>query len=366
MRRKEKAESKLPGQPSSPKRGKFIAIILLLLIVFASTAVFSFNYFMNEILKPVGDGDLVYVRIEEGAVISEVADLLEKDHLIKDALAFEVLAKNKNMTDQIQSGYYAFSPSEPAEQILERLVAGDVYDSAVTIPEGENIEEIAAILEKNHVCDGDAFIAETKKVAEYQKKYPILSSIPLETKDGVSRTLEGYLFPDTYSFTPESDPSAVVDAMLDRFVEVYDQDYLNRTTEMGKTVDQIVIMSSIVELETKYVEDKANVASVFYNRIAANMPLQSDITVDYARGEKTAVLTTEETQFASPYNTYINLGLPFGPICSFGKTSLEAALYPATTKYLYFVADMTSGKIYFNETYEEHLADVETYLGGTN
>ena len=345
------------------KKGKLVAIILLLLVIFGATGVFSYNYFIGQMLEPVGDGDLVYVQIEDGAVIGDVSQLLAENKLIRDAFAFELLAKKNNTANQIQSGYYAFSPSESAQQILDRLVSGDVADSTVTIPEGRNISEFAKILEEKNICDADAFIEETKKVAEYQKNYPILSSIPLEPKDGVSRTLEGYLFPDTYSFTPNTEPSEVVTAMLDRFVEVYNKDYLKRTTEMGKTVDDIVIMASVVELETKLVEDKANAASVFYNRIAANMPLQSDITVDYARGEKTAVLTTDQTQFASPYNTYINTGLPFGPICSFGETSLEAALYPATTKYLYFVADMKTGKIYFNETYEEHLADVEKYMG---
>lgn len=345
------------------KKGKLIAIILLLLVILGATGVFSFNYFIGQMLEPVGDGDLVYVQIEEGAVIGDVSQLLVENKLIRDAFAFELLAKKSNAANQIQSGYYAFSPTESGQQILDRLVSGDVADATVTIPEGRNISEIAKILEEKNICDADAFIEETKKVAEYQKNYPILSSIPLEPKDGVSRTLEGYLFPDTYSFTPNTEPSEVVTAMLDRFVEVYNKDDLKRTTEMGKTVDDIVIMASIIELETKLDEDKANAASVFYNRIAANMPLQSDITVDYARGEKTAVLTTDQTQFASPYNTYINTGLPFGPICSFGKTSLEAALYPATTKYLYFVADMNSGKIYFNETYEEHLADVEKYMG---
>lgn len=356
-------QPKRSSQPPKKKRGKIIAIILLLLVILGATGVFSFNYFIGEKLKPVGNGELVYVEIEEGAVISDVADLLVKNKLIRDALAFELLAKKENSAHQIQSGYYALSPSESAQQILDQLVSGDVADATVTIPEGRNIKEFAVILEEKNICDADAFIEETKKVAEYQKNYPILSSISLESKDGVSRTLEGYLFPDTYSFSPNTEPSEVVTAMLDRFTEVYNKDDLKRTTELGKTVDQIVTMASIVELETKLVEDKANAASVFYNRIAANMPLQSDITVDYARGEKTAVLTTEQTQIASPYNTYINTGLPFGPICSFGETSLEAALYPAETSYLYFVADMSTGKIYFNETYEEHLADVEKYMG---
>lgn len=363
MNKNEQVKSNRPVQPPSGKRSRVIAITVFLLVILAATAVFSFKFFIGSILKPVGEGATVYVQIEEGAVLSEVADLLKQDKLIKDSLAFEILAKNKGVANQIQSGYYAFNPSESAEEILNRLVAGDVNDSAVTIPEGKNIKEIAAILEENHICDGDAFIAETQKVAEYQKKYPLLSSISLESKDGVSRTLEGYLFPDTYNFVPDTTPAEVVTAMLDRFSEVYTPADLKRTAEMGKTVDQIVIMSSLVELETKYDDDKANVASVFYNRIAAGMPLQSDITVDYARGDKTAVLTTEQTQIASPYNTYINLGLPFGPICSFGEASLQAALAPAETKYLYFVADMKTGKIYFNETYEGHQADVQTYMG---
>ncbi|MDD3306205.1 MAG: endolytic transglycosylase MltG [Acetobacterium sp.] len=345
------------------KTGKLIAIIFLLLVVFGATGVFSFNYFIGQMLEPVGSGELVYVQIEEGAVISEVAELLAENNLIKDAFAFEMLAKKEKAAQQIQSGYYAFSPAESAQQILDRLAIGDVADATVTIPEGRNISEFAEILEEKDVCDADAFIEETKKVAEYQKDYSILSNIPLTEKDGVSRTLEGYLFPDTYSFSPGTEPSEVVTAMLDRFEEVYDQELQKQTKEIGKTVDEIVIMASIVELETKFVEDKANAASVFYNRIAADMPLQSDITVDYARGEKTAVLTTEQTQFPSPYNTYLNTGLPFGPICSFGETSLEAALNPAETSYLYFVADMDSGKIHFNETYEEHLEDVGKYMG---
>ncbi|KNZ43291.1 endolytic transglycosylase MltG [Acetobacterium bakii] len=368
-----KTKQEKPVRPPKQKRQRkkknpvqAIAIIILLIIILGATAVFSFNYFINDKLAPVGNGDPVFVDIEEGSVVSDIAEQLEAENLIQDALAFELMAKKEGLGNQIQSGYYEFKPSESALEILNRLIEGDVYDSAVTIPEGRNIKEFAAILEEQMVCSAEDFIAETQKVGDYQKNYPILSTISLEPKDGVSRTLEGYLFPDTYNFKPNTDPSEVVTAMLDRFVEVYNQDYLNRTAEMGKTVDQIVIMASIIELETKFDDDKANAASVFYNRIAADQPLQSDITVDYARGEKKAILTTEETQFPSPYNTYINKGLPFGPICSFGEPALKAALYPATTEYMYFVADIKTGKIYFNVTYEEHLEDVETYLGPSN
>lgn len=359
-------EPKEPRQKKKKKTGKIITMIMLLIIILGATGVFSFNYFISDKLKPVGEGDSVVIEITEGSVINDIADQLAKKNLIQDALAFEFLAKKQGNADMIQTGYYEFNPSQSAEEILNCLVKGDIYGFAVTIPEGRNIKEFASILEEHEVCRADEFIAETKKVADYQKKYPILSSIPLEAKDGIFRTLEGYLFPDTYNFSPNTDPSVVVTVMLNRFVEIYTPEYLGRIAEMGKTVDQIVIMASMIELETKFDEDKANAASVFYNRLAADQPLQSDITVDYARGDKTAILTTEETQFPSPYNTYINKGLPFGSICSFGELALKAALYPADTKYMYFVADINTGKIYFNETYEGHLADVEKYLGSSN
>ncbi len=241
------------------------------------------------------------------------------------------------------------------------MLDGESYAGsvAIVIPEGRNIKEMGEILEKNHICTATDFIAETKKVAEYKAKYPILDSIP----DGKDRALEGYLFADTYHWNSNTPASDVVTSMLNRFVDIFDTTMQSRTTEMGKTVDEIIIMSSIVELETKLPEDKANCASVFYNRIAQGMPLQSDITVDYALGTKNAVLTEAQTQTPSPYNTYLNLGLPVGPICSPSKTSIEAALHPATTNYLYFVADMNSGKLYFNETLEGHNADVEKYMG---
>lgn len=352
-----------PKKPKKKKSTKIIGIIILSLIIIGATGIFSFNYFINERLSPMGEGSPVFIDVTEGLSFNEVADELANKNVIKDALAFKLLAKREGAGSKIQTGYYEFKPTESGQEILNKLVAGDVFDTIVTIPEGKNIKEIAGILEEHEVCKAEDFIAETKKVSDYQKLYPILSSITLEPKDGISRTLEGYLFPDTYSFKPELEPSEVVKEMLDRFTEIYTQTYLDRTQEMGKTVDEIVTLASIIELETKFPEDKAPVASVFYNRIKAGMPLQSDITVDYARGEKTAILTTEQTQFASPYNTYINTGLPFGPICSFGQLSLEGALYPATTNYLYFVADISTGKTYFNETLEGHDADVEKYLG---
>ncbi|MDO4289133.1 MAG: endolytic transglycosylase MltG, partial [Eubacterium sp.] len=313
-------------------------------------------------LEPVGgSSESVYVDIPEESTVADVANILYDEGVIKNAMVFQSYAGRHSRGNRtMQAGYYELNKNMSAVEIFNKMLDGDVYADMVTVvlPEGRNVKEMGAILEENGICTAQAFIDEAHKLSEYKASYPILSSIP----DGKDRFLEGYLFPDTYHFEKGIDAAGVVTQMLNRFVEVYGDDLQKQTQEKGKTIDEIVIMASIVELETKLPEDRPNAASVFYNRMAAGMNLQSDITVDYARGEKTAVLTEEQTQFESPYNTYINPGLPVGPICSPGLDSIDAAINPADTNYLYFVADMDTGKLYFNETLEGHNADVAKYM----
>lgn len=347
---------------------KRVLIVIGSILVLLAVLVAAWNFYYDKMLEPVSDSqDSIVVEIPEGSTIKDVAGILYDKGLIRSAMIFESYAgRHSRGTKQIQAANYAFTPSLSSVEIFNRLLEGDAYSGAVpiTIPEGKNIKEIADILEKNHICSASDFIAETNNLSKYKEKYPILSSIP-EDKTG-RVPLEGYLYPDTYQFVSGMNVESVVSAMLGRFQDKFDANMQAKATSMGKSVDDIVTMASIVELETKLDEDKANVASVFYNRIAAGMPLQSDITVDYARGTKTAVLSTEDTKIDSPYNTYIHTGLPVGPICSPGLPSLNAALNPATTNYYYFVADMSTGKIYFNETLEGHNADVEKYMGTSN
>ena len=335
----------------------FIFTLLLLMVALA----FGAKTFYTVMLEPVGGNENVYVDIPEDSTVAEISDILYDAGVIKNAMVFQSYAgRHSRGTRTMQAGYYEFNKNMSGPEIFNKMLDGKIYADmyAVVLPEGRNIKEMGAILEENGVCSAQAFIDEAHKLAEYKAKYPILSSIP----DGKDRFLEGYLFPDTYHFKKNIDASEVVTQMLDRFTEVYGSDLQQQTQEKGKTIDEIVIMASIVELETKLPEDRPNAASVFYNRIAADMPLQSDITVDYARGEKTAVLTQEQTQFPSPYNTYINKGLPVGPICSPGLDAIDAAINPAQTDYLYFVADMESGKLYFNATLEGHNNDVAKYM----
>ena len=362
-RRREAEEMEAPVRRKKGGLKYKLPIVIAAVVLIVVIAIFAGRSFYNAMLEPTGTStETMIVEIPDGSTIKDVGEILYDQGLIKNTMIFQSYAgRHSRGTSGMQAGNYEMNHAMSVPDIVNKMLDGDVYSGAIPVllSGGKNINEMAQILEKHNICTSAAFISETKKLGEYKALYPILSSIP----DDKNRTLEGYLFPDTYEIEPGSTAADVVKKMLDRFTEVYNQDFMQQTTEKGKSVDEIVIMASIVELETKLPEDKANAASVFYNRIAQNMPLQSDITVDYALGKKHAVLTEEQTKIDSPYNTYQNLGLPVGPICSPGKSSIDAAINPAQTNYLFFVADMDSGKLYFNETLEGHNADVQKYMG---
>ncbi|RHO55650.1 endolytic transglycosylase MltG [Eubacterium sp. AM05-23] len=362
-RRREAEEMEAPVRRKKGGLKYKLPIVIAAVVLIVVIAIFAGRSFYNAMLEPTGTStETMIVEIPDGSTIKDVGEILYDQGLIKNTMVFQSYAgRHSRGTSGMQAGNYEMNHAMSVPDIVNKMLDGDVYSGAIPVllSEGKNINEMAQILEKHNICTSAAFISETKKLGEYKALYPILSSIP----DDKNRTLEGYLFPDTYEIEPGSTAADVVKKMLDRFTEVYNQNFMQQTTEKGKSVDEIVIMASIVELETKLPEDKANAASVFYNRIAQNMPLQSDITVDYALGKKHAVLTEEQTKIDSPYNTYQNLGLPVGPICSPGKSSIDAAINPAQTNYLFFVADMDSGKLYFNETLEGHNADVQKYMG---
>lgn len=336
-----------------------ILVLILLFVVMVAGGIGAYNYMLTPVSN---DTTTQLVEIPEGSNVKSIGTILKENGLIRNTMVFQSYAsRHSRGTGGLQAGEYELSPSMSVEEIYMKLVNGETFDGsiAVVIPEGRNAEEIGQILEQNGICSAADFNTEVHDLAKYKAIYPILSGIP----DNAERFLEGYLYPDTYNLEPGASAEQVVHTMLDRFMEVYNTEFASQVEASGHTMDDIIIMASLVELETKLAEDKPLAASVFYNRIAANMPLQSDITVDYALGEKHDVLTTEQTQIDSPYNTYINLGLPIGPICSPGHASIEAAINPADTNYLYFVADMSTGKLYFNETLEGHNQDVQTYMG---
>ena len=324
--------------------GVIISLVLLVILIAAGLILY------NQQLQPVNpeNTENLYVDIPSGLSTKEVSQILEDNDLIRNSLVFTSYAGRHSYGGaEIQAATYELNQSMGVPEIFTKLVNGDSYVGQitnVTIPEGKNINEQAQIVQDAGICTIDDFIAEAK-IAD--------------------RTLEGYLFPDTYNVVGTGPAGAqnLIDNQLTRLTEVYTPEMIQETQDSGRTVDDVIILASVVELETKLPEDRPDAASVFLNRIAQNMPLQSDITIDYINGTRTDVLTTDQTQVQSPYNTYLNLGLPYGPICSPGIASIEACVNPNDTNYLYFVADMTSGKLHFNETYEGHMQDVQTYMG---
>ena len=352
---------KIKEQMKRSRRKVFITIIVIALCAVGLCA--GWRIYYNSQLEPVSSSKKkIIVEIPEGSNIDDIAKILYDSGLIKNRMVFQSYAgRHSRGIKQIKAANYRFTPSMSSVDIFNAMLNGKDYDGAVaiTIPEGKNIKEIGAILESRHICSSANFINETKKVSEYKKNYSILSSYP-DNAEG--RTpMEGYLFADTYQFTSNSSAATVVSKMLANTQSKFSDAMLKKISDNHQTVDQILTMASLIEMESKLDSDKPKIASVFYNRLAKNMKLQSDATVNYALGEKKTNITNSDLKVDSPYNTYANTGMPIGPICSPSLKSIKAAISPAKTDYLYFVSD-SSGKTYYANNLQDHQANVDKYL----
>ena len=304
-------------------------------------------------LSPVDISNENYIKYEvkSGSSSRQVASDLQEKGLIKSAFVFSIYSKYKNYDTKLKAGVYLLSPSMSTEEILAKIAGGksENLDKKVTIPEGFNLQQIAEILEAKGIVTADAFI-DAATVKNFQQKYEFLKELPPE------RSLEGFLFPDTYYFQQGKAPEYYIEIFLDRFTQIYFKN--NRLDEKQKLIDMttydIVTLASIIEAEAKLDEERPIISGVFHNRLNIGMPLQSCATVEYALGEHKKVLTLKDLEIESPYNTYKYLGLPPGPICSPGLSSLKAAVNPAGVDYLYFVAK-GDGSHLFAKTLAEHI-----------
>lgn len=340
---------------------KKLIITLVIILVAAVAFVAGWRAYYAHQLTPVSDSKKkIIVEIPEGSTIEDISRILYDKGLIRSRMVFQSYAgRHSRGSKKIKASNYQFTPSMSSVQIFNAMLNGKDYDGSVqiTIPEGKSIKEMADIFESHHICNADDFIAETKKISDYKKKYSILSSYP---DNASGRTpMEGYLFADTYNLNSHTDASIVVGRMLQNTQDKFTDTMLKQIKDQNKTVDQVITLASVVQKEAKHDSDMPKMASVFYNRIAANMPLQSDATVVYALGGKKEELSNSDLKTKSPYNTYVNKGLPVGPICSPGVTAIKAAISPENTKYYYFVSNTKTGKTYYAQTYDEHQANVK-------
>ena len=349
------------------RRIVFIVTVVLLLVL--GIGAFAAYSYVTDALEPV-DADsekVVEIEVPIGSNLDSISALLEDNGLIKDARIYKYYVKFKNQAD-FQAGTYGLLPSMTLDEITESLKTGKVYREPlfnITVPEGLTLDQIAEnVIAKKTKYSAEEFMAKMEDEAyidELIVKYPALLTEEIKGEN-VRYALEGYLFPATYPFY-EEDPS--LDLIIENMIKATESNvvqYQAVLEEMDKTPHWLLTFASLLEEEATAGSDRNTIASVFYNRIEKDMPLQTDPTVIYAMGEHKERLFNKDYEFQHPYSTYTNKGLPPGPIAAAGASSIAAVLDPADTEYLYFLADK-EGKNHFSTTYEEHLKKRDEYIG---
>ena len=291
----------------------------------------------------------IYMVVKPGTTASEISDHLTRLGVIDSRLRFWWLMKLQGDAQKFKTGTYAFAPHMDEQAVLDKLVSGDTTVVRFTIPEGFGIKEIAKRLADEGLVDEQEFLAEAKDFAsyDYMKKRP-----------NERYAAEGYLFPDTYEIHSEVTPEAIMKMMAEDFDTRLTPELRQQAAAKNLSIHDLVTLASLVEKEARYDEDRPIIAQVFFKRLQMGMPLQSDTTLQYLMVGPKEDVSIEDTKIDSPYNTYQHMGLPPGPIASPGMKSILAVLNPASTDYLYFVADR-QGHNHYSQTYDEHLAIVE-------
>lgn len=333
----------------------FIAIVVVIMILLLAWG--SFNWSLNRASLAVDENSdqTIKVEVPEGSSTARIASILLEKGLIKSEFAFKYQSKKLEYDNKYQAGNYVLSQNMNMNAIMEKIKNGEAEFETIrfTIPEGYDINLIAKALEEKGLIDIEEFY---EVLNNESFDYRFLEGIPVG-----KNYLEGFLFPDTYEFYMDATERDIIDRLLQRFDTIFIDTYYDRAKELGYSVREIIAMASIVEREAILNEERPTVASVFYNRLEIDMRLQSCATVQYILGEQKARLSTADTQIESPYNTYLNMGLPPSPIASPGVKSIEAALYPADTDYIYFVAK-GDGSHAFAKTYNEFLTYKNKYI----
>jgi UPF0755 protein len=294
-----------------------------------------------------GTRESARVQVIKGDTLSDVAAKLEEAGVIKSAFVFELQARYEGYGTQIKTGRYAFESGQDSGEILHKLTVGQAAPTfTVTIPEGLTIKETAGTVAAGSNVPAPEF-DEAARRTDYG--YAFLDNSEV-------KTTEGYLFPAKYDFERGFTARQIVDRLLQQYLlETQDLDFAEAKERLDLTENQVVIVASLVEKEAASHEEKPLIASVIYNRMRKDTPLQIDATIQYALKRPKANLSLADLKVDSPYNTYENKGLPPGPICSPGRESLLAALNPANTNYLYYVLEANGEKHFFTKSYDDFL-----------
>lgn len=353
-----------------------IAAWLLSIGLVAVIVIVAVRFVLSHYISAVDPDDATpyEVVIPQNASASKIADMLyhacgegEKG-LIASSASFKVYVDFVGKANNLKAGTYRLSKNMTIPEIVDVLAAGNPArrTTRLVVIEGRTVEEIAKTIRGNEniTTDADAFLALCRDASAFAK-YPFIAE--LNNPDDRRYVLEGYLFPDTYDIYADSTPEEILDKLLTRYYEVYTGEWVSRAEELDMTRDQVMTLASIIEREASDPEDFAKVSAVFHNRLAKGMKLESCATLNYITGQDRLVFTENEMGIVSSYNTYLNEGLPIGPICNPGAAAIIAALYPneefLEEGYLFFcnANPKETRSLIFSKTYEEHMENVEKY-----
>lgn len=362
------------------------------IIIWAASAVIAiglvigvFAGLKDMLISPADKNDAtpVIVEIPRGSGASTIAKILyesggeDGEGLIKHSIgkaAFKIYVDFTGNSSKLKAGTYILSKNMSIPQMVSVICEGNPVKETVrfTIVEGMTIEDIAKKLVEQSILDSESeFLSLCKTGSEFKSSYAFINDIPSMLTENRKYVLEGYLFPDTYEVYVDATPRTIITKMLDRFAEIFSGELVEAAEAKGMTVDEIVRMASIIEKEAK-TKDFNKVASVLYNRLDADMLIQSDAPLNYILGTGDKLnFTPTELANNSLYNTYIHKGLPLGAICNPGEAAIKAALEPDEeymedgNKYYYFcLTTHETGALIFAKTLDEHNVNVEKYKPG--
>ncbi len=327
------------------------ALGLLLVIVVAVVAGGTAYVRALGSVDPNGNSVKSLVQIENGAGLTEITELLASRNCLRSPVAFKLHALITGRANKLKSGIYQVSTAMSAPDIVQMLVEGRQATATVTVPEGFTIAQIAGRLAEAGLVDENQFRAAATAQA-------VEEALQIKLPTG-ARTAEGYLFPETYNFALSTTADQIVARMAEEFATQFAKGPWQAmpTEARWGSLHEVVTMASLVEEEAQQESERALIAGVLRNRLVRGMRLECDATVLYALGEHRARLTNKDLQIDSPYNTYRHMGLPPGPISNPGLACLSAALEPAQTEYLFYVA-RGDGSHIFSRTYQEHKAAI--------
>jgi peptidoglycan lytic transglycosylase G len=328
------------------KLGVAVSILLFFLLAGVTGVYLNID---SDAKTPAGNGSVQQVvTVRTGQAFKAFSVILYTKGLILHPIKFRWFARIKGYDKHIKAGEYKFSNAMTPEKILQTMVEGKVLMHRMTIPEGYNLRQVARAVEASGLgTEADFFKTATDP--------EFVHSLGIH-----AQTVEGYLFPDTYYFTINATPKDIIRTMIKRFREVFTTKWKDRAKALGMTIHQVMTLASIIEKESGAAGERPIISSVFHNRLKRKMRLESDPTVIYGIRNYDGNITRKDLESPTPYNTYTMRGLPPGPISNAGVKSIEAALYPADTQYLYFVSKK-DGTHYFSSNFKEHEQAVRRY-----